>query len=93
MNLYTFMKRAFLPILDIFIFLILFVNLNMSKAGSRGEKVFQGAILTVRYFFDALNVEYAGELIFRGIDGKGAIRQHPSAIKEAFEAGRQLVAG
>ncbi len=65
----------------------------ISVAGSRGEKVFQGAILTVRYFFDALNVEYAGELTFGRIDSKGAINKHPSALKEAFEAGRQLVAG
>lgn len=62
----------------------------ISVAGSRGEKVFQGAILTVRYFFDALNVEYAGELTFGRIDSKGAIKKHPTALKEAFEAGRQL---
>ncbi len=64
----------------------------VSVAGSRGEKVFQGAILTVRYFFDALNVEYAGELTFGRIDSKGAIKKHPSALKEAFEAGQRLIA-
>jgi len=63
----------------------------ISVAGSRGEKVFQGAILTVRYFFDALNVEYAGELTFGRIDSKGAIKKHPSGLKEAFEAGQRLV--
>ncbi len=63
----------------------------LSVAGSRGAKVFQGAILTMRYFFDALNVEYAGGLIFRGIDGKGAIKKHPSALREAFQAGQRLV--
>ena len=62
----------------------------LSVGSSRGTKVFEGAILTVRYFFDALNVEYAGELTFRGIDGKGAIKEHPSALKEAFEAGQRL---
>ena len=62
----------------------------LSVGGSRGAKVFEGAILTVRYFFDALNVEYAGELTFRGIDGKGAIKEHPSALKEALEAGQRL---
>ena len=65
----------------------------LSVAGSRGTKVFDGAILTVKYFFDALNVEYAGELTFRRIDGKGAIKEHPSALKEAFEAGQKLAAG
>ncbi len=64
----------------------------LSVGGSRGTKVFDGAILTVRYFFDALNVEYAGELTFPGIDHKGAIKEHPSALKEAFEAGERLTA-
>jgi len=63
----------------------------ISVGGSRGEKVFQGAILTVRYFLDALNVEYVGELTFRKIDAKGAIKKHPTALTEAFQAGRQLV--
>ena len=62
----------------------------LSVAGSRGARVFEGAILTVKYFFDALNVEYAGELTFRRIDAKGAIKKHPSALKEAFEAGQRL---
>lgn len=63
----------------------------ISVAGSRGERVFQGAILTVRYFFDVLNVEYVGELTFRRIDSKGAIKKHPSALKEAFQTGQRLV--
>jgi len=62
----------------------------LSVGGSRGERTFDGAILTVRYFFDALNVEYAGELTFGRIDGKGAIKKHPSALKEAFQAGQRL---
>jgi len=64
----------------------------LSVAGSRGAKVFEGAILTVRYFFDALNVEYTGELTFRRIDAQGAIKKHPSALKEAFAAGQRLAA-
>jgi len=63
----------------------------LSVAGSGGAKVFEGAILTVRYFFDALNVEYTGELTFRRIDAQGAIKKHLSALKEAFEAGQRLV--
>ena len=43
------------------------------------------------YFFDALDVEYVGELTFRKIDAKGAIKQHPTALREAFEAGRRLL--
>jgi len=63
----------------------------LSVGGSRGARVFEGAILTARYFFDALNVQYAGELTFRKVDAKGFIKKHPTALKEAFEAGRRLV--
>ena len=47
----------------------------------------------MRYFFDALDVEYAGELTFRRIDTKAAIKEHPSALKKAFQAGQRLVTG
>ena len=65
----------------------------ISVGGTKGQKVFDGAILTAKYFFDVLNGEYAGELVFRGIDAKGDILNHPEAIQEAFEAGRRLVRG
>lgn len=63
----------------------------ISVGATKGQKVFEGAILTVKYFFDTFNAEYAGELVFRGIDGKGEILKHPEALKQAFEAGRKLV--
>jgi multimeric flavodoxin WrbA len=65
----------------------------ISTGGTKGEKVFEGAILTARYFFDVLNAEYAGELVFREVDAKGDILKHPEALEQAFEAGRRLVLG
>jgi multimeric flavodoxin WrbA len=63
----------------------------ISAGATKGQKLFEGAILTVKYFFDALNAKYVGELVFRGIDAKGDILKHPEAIQQAFEAGRRLV--
>ena len=63
----------------------------ISVGGTKGQRVFEGAILTAKYFFDVLNAEYVGELVFRGIDAKGDILKHPEAIRQAFEAGRRLV--
>jgi multimeric flavodoxin WrbA len=63
----------------------------ISVGATKGQKVFEGAILTVKYFFDALNVEYTGELVYRGVDGKGEILKHPKALEQAREAGRRLV--
>ena len=58
---------------------------------TKGSRVFEGAILTAKYFFDTFNAEYAGELVFREVDGKGDILKHPEALQQAFEAGRRLV--
>jgi len=63
----------------------------ISVGGTKGQRVFEGAILTVKYFFDVLNADYAGELVFRGIDAQGDILKQPEAMQQAFEAGRRLV--
>ena len=65
----------------------------ISVGGTKGQRVFEGAILTAKYFFDVLNADYAGELVFREIDAQGDILKHPEAIRQAFEAGRTLVKG
>jgi multimeric flavodoxin WrbA len=63
----------------------------ISVGATRGEKLFEGATLTVKYFFDAIGVEYAGNLLIRGVDGKAQINEHPTALRDAFRLGQQLV--
>jgi multimeric flavodoxin WrbA len=63
----------------------------ISLGATKGRRLFEGAILTVKYFFDAIHAEYAGELLFRGMDAKGDVLKHPEALEQAFEAGRKLV--
>ncbi|MEW6443122.1 MAG: flavodoxin family protein [bacterium] len=63
----------------------------LSAAATRGKRVFEGALLTVMYFFDAIGARYEGELLFAGFDEKGAIRNHPTALMECFEAGSRFV--
>jgi len=65
----------------------------ISVGGTKGQRVFEGAILTTKYFFDVLNAEYVGELVFRQVDAKGDILKHPEALQQAFEVGRRLVKG
>ncbi len=59
--------------------------------GTKYRNVFTGARQVVKSLFTVLNIEYAGELLFKGIDEKGAIAKHPDALKQAFEAGERLV--
>ncbi len=65
----------------------------ISVGGTKGPRVFEGAILTAKYFFDVLNAEYVGELVVREVDVKGDILNHPEALRQAFEAGEKLVLG
>lgn len=55
-----------------------------------GEKLFDGPILVVKYFFKAIGVEYVDELLIRGVDKRGEIKEHPTALSEAFELGKKL---
>jgi len=45
----------------------------------------------VKYFFEAIGVEYADELLIRGVDARGEIKEHPIALSDAFEMGKRLV--
>jgi multimeric flavodoxin WrbA len=67
------------------------IGFLMSVGATNGGNLFDGAVLTARYFFDAVGVEPAGELAFRGIDRVGDITRHPSALPEALDAGRRMV--
>jgi multimeric flavodoxin WrbA len=65
----------------------------IAVGATRGKRLFEGAILTVRYFFKAIGVEYAGELLVRGVDARGEIKEHPTALIEALKLGKRLVQG
>jgi multimeric flavodoxin WrbA len=65
----------------------------ISVGATRGEKLFDGAVLTVKYLFDAIGVKYSGDLLIRGIDNKAQIREHATALDDAFRLGQELVRG
>jgi multimeric flavodoxin WrbA len=55
-----------------------------------GEKLFDGSILTMKYFFEAISVKYFDQLLVRGVDKREEIKDHPAALQEAFELGSRL---
>lgn len=63
----------------------------IAVGATKGEKVFDGSILTVKYFFEAIGVKYAYELLVRGVDLKGEVEQHSTALQDAFKLGQNLV--
>jgi len=55
------------------------------------EKMFDGIRMTMKYYFDVLDVNYTINLFVNGVDEKGAILKHPKAMQEARRLGIQLV--
>jgi multimeric flavodoxin WrbA len=53
---------------------------------------FKCAEATAQAFFRTVNVQQHVTLEFDSVDEKGAIAKHPTALKEAYEAGKALVA-
>ncbi len=64
----------------------------ISVGGRKVANLFEPSLATVRSLFRTLDIAYAGELLFRGVDEKGAITKHPEALQKAFKAGELLVA-
>lgn len=62
----------------------------IAVGATRGVKLFDGATLVVKYFFQAVGVEYVDELLVRGVDKRGEIKERPSVLSEAFELGKRL---
>ena len=65
-------------------------GLFISVGATGGKKLFDGALLTVKYFFDVLSASLWKTVLCRGVDRKGEIDAHADYLKEAFEAGREL---
>ena len=63
----------------------------ISTAGTKDyNKVFEGAIYTVKAIFSTLDIKYTGELLFKDMENKGDTLNHPDAMQMVFEAGSTL---
>lgn len=62
----------------------------IAVGATKGKKLFAGTILTICYFFNVMNMEYKHELLIRGVDKLGAIREHPQKLEDAFRLGQSL---
>ncbi len=65
----------------------------LCTGATKGRLLFVGCRLTAKYFFDAINVRYAAEILVRGVDEKGAIKERPEVLEQARDLGRRLAGG
>ncbi len=55
-----------------------------------GKKLFEGILLTVRYFFDVLDMGLDQKLLYRGLDFEGDVQKHPEHLAQARAAGKEF---
>ena len=62
-------------------------GLYIAVGATKGKKLFDGSLLSMRYFFDILDMELWKALLYRQLDFEGDVLKHPEYLQEAFEAG------
>ena len=65
-------------------------GLFISAGATHGKKLFDGALLTVRYFFDVIDTALWKSLLYRGLDFEEDVLEHPDYLQEAYTAGQTL---
>jgi multimeric flavodoxin WrbA len=65
----------------------------VSTSATVGAKIFDCSILTARYIFDAIDLEYGGEFLVKGVDERKAIQEKQDELDKAAAFGRDMVAG
>ena len=63
----------------------------ISTGGTKFPDLFEHATATVKNLFLTIDVTYWAELLFSGVDRKGEIKEHPTALKDAYLLGRRIV--
>jgi multimeric flavodoxin WrbA len=63
----------------------------LSVAATSGERIFEGAKLTVQYGLDAMDFSYGGQLVVRGVDKKGAMTGLKDELDRAKKFGVKIV--
>jgi hypothetical protein len=62
----------------------------ISVGATKGKNLFDGSKLIMKYFYDAINMDYVDNLLIWRIDQKGEIKQHPTALTDAHDLGKRL---
>ncbi|MFO7749760.1 MAG: NAD(P)H-dependent oxidoreductase [Desulfobacteraceae bacterium] len=64
----------------------------LSAGGSKAPRLFDGVHLTAKYFFDAIDAEYAGALTYPEMEKRKEMMAHPTVLAELQQAADDLFA-
>ena len=65
-------------------------GLFIAAGATKGKKLFDGALLSMRYFFDVLDMDLWKSLLYRGLDFEGDTLKFPAYLDEAYQAGKEF---
>ncbi len=65
-------------------------GLFISVGATKGKKLFDGMLLTIKYFFDVLDLELWQSLLYRQLDFQDDVLKHPEYLEEAYDAGKRF---
>jgi multimeric flavodoxin WrbA len=63
-------------------------GLFISVGATKGQKLFDGVLLTVRYFLDAIDATLWKSLLYRELDAPDDILKKPAYLEEAYATGK-----
>ena len=64
--------------------------LFISVGATKGKKLFDGILLSLRYFFDVIDMQLWKALLYRGLDFEDDVLKFPQYLEEAYEAGKEF---
>jgi len=65
-------------------------GLFISAGASHGKKLFDGVLLTIKYFFDVFDADVWEKLLYRGLDQSDDVEKHPEYLEEAYKTGQRM---
>jgi len=63
----------------------------IAVGGSKSKKMFDSIRLTMKYYFDVLDMHYAANLFVNKMEEPAQVKDHPTAMKEALRLGAELI--
>ena len=63
----------------------------IAVGGSKSKKMFDSIRLTMKYYFDVLDMNYTANLFVNKMEEPGQVKNHPTAMKEALRLGAELI--
>ena len=66
-------------------------GLFISVGATSGKKLFDGMLLSIKYFFDVLDMELWKTLLYRQLDFQDDVLKHPEYLEEAYKSGKAFV--